>query len=122
MESKNLNEIMKSDPSLEGGKFVKVYERKCGADMIIDEESILRMVGQGVMESEVLSFKILVQGREYLTPRDFNLDQKEVNSGTSFTVPFPESNTMKFDAEQNPEIVRIEIMSDNDYFFQFVYE
>jgi len=48
MESKNLNEIMRSDPSLEGGKFVKVYERKCGSDMIIDEESILRMVGQGV--------------------------------------------------------------------------
>ena len=48
MESKNLNEIMRSDPSLEGGKFVKVYERKCASDMIMDEESILRMVGQGV--------------------------------------------------------------------------
>jgi hypothetical protein len=50
METKNLNEIMRSDPSLEGGRFVKCYERKCGADMIIDEESILRMVGQGVQE------------------------------------------------------------------------
>jgi hypothetical protein len=29
---------------------------------------------------------------------------------------------MKVDAEQNPEVVKIEIMSDNDYFFQFVYE
>lgn len=122
MESKNLNEIMRSDPSLEGGKFVKVYERKCGADMIIDEESILRMVGQGVQEQEVLSFKILVQGREYLTPRASDLDRKEIASGTSFVQPFPDSNKMKVDAEQNPEVVRIEIMSDNDYFFQFVYE
>lgn len=64
-----MNEIMRSDPSLEGGKFVKVYERKCGSEMIIDEESILRMVGQGVQEQEVLSFKILVKGREYITPR-----------------------------------------------------
>ena len=121
MESKNLNEIMKSDPSLDGGKFVKVYERKCGADMIIDEESILRMVGQGVMESEVLSFKILVKGREYLTPRASDLDLKEINSGTSFVAPFPESK-MKSNSDEDPEIIRIEIMSDNDYFFQFVYE
>jgi hypothetical protein len=45
MDSRNLNEIMKSDPSLEGGKFCKVYERKCNAEIIIDEESIIRMVG-----------------------------------------------------------------------------
>lgn len=121
MESKNLNEIMKSDPSLEGGKFVKVYERKCGANMIIDEESIIRMVGQGVSESEELSFKILVKGREFLTPRASDVD-REMNSGTSFVQPFPESNKMKVDVDQYPEIIRVEIMSDNDYFFQFVYE
>lgn len=42
-------------------------------------------------------------------------------SQTSFVQPFPESK-LKVDAEQNPEIIRVEIMSDNDYFFQFVYE
>jgi len=70
----------------------------------------------------VLSFKILVKGREYLTPRASDLDQKEINSGTSFVQPFPDSNKMKVDAEQNPEVVKIEMMSDNDYFFQFIYE
>lgn len=50
------------------------------------------------------------------------MDQKEIDSGTSFVQPFPESNKMKVDAEQNPEVVKIEIMSDNDFFFQFVYE
>ena len=69
-----------------------------------------------------MSFKILVKGREYLTPRASGIDQNEINSGTSFVQPFPESNKMKVDAEQNPEVVKIEIMSDNDYFFQFVYE
>lgn len=112
---------MRSDPSLEGGKYQKVYERKCRADMIIDEESIIRMVGQGVSESEELYFKILVKGRDYLTPRASDID-REVGSGTSFVQPFPESNKIKVDAEQNPEVVRIELMSDNDYFFQFVYE
>ena len=42
-------------------------------------------------------------------------------SSTSFVQPFPQSN-LKLDAEAYPEIIRIEIMSDNDYFFQFVYE
>jgi hypothetical protein len=42
-------------------------------------------------------------------------------SSTSFVQPFPQSN-LKVDAEAYPEIIRIEIMSDNDYFFQFVYE
>ena len=37
-------------------------------------------------------------------------------SSTSFVQPFPESK-LKLDADQNPEIIRIEVMSDNDYFF-----
>jgi hypothetical protein len=84
MESKNLNEIMRSDPSLQGGRYVKCYERKCAAEMIIDEESIIRMVGQGISEQEELSFKILAKGREFITPRASELDQRELPSGTSF--------------------------------------
>jgi len=42
MDGKNLNEIMKQDPSLERGKFSKVYERKCKVAMKITEETILQ--------------------------------------------------------------------------------
>ena len=45
MEGKNLNEIMKQDPSLEHGKFVNVFERKCAVEMKIVETNILQMVG-----------------------------------------------------------------------------
>jgi hypothetical protein len=41
MELKNLNELMKSDPSLENGKFVISYERRCPLEMKITEPSIL---------------------------------------------------------------------------------
>lgn len=41
MDTRNLNEIMKLDPSLENGKFVIAYERKCPIEMKIVEPSIL---------------------------------------------------------------------------------
>lgn len=41
MEAKNLNEIMKQDPSFRGGEYNKVFERKCPVEMKIVEMSIL---------------------------------------------------------------------------------
>jgi hypothetical protein len=41
MDTRNLNEIMKLDPSLENGKYVIAYERKCPIEMKIVEPSIL---------------------------------------------------------------------------------
>lgn len=63
MEGRNLNEIMKQDPSIEKGRFCKVYERKCPVEMKIIEETILHRVGQNVQQKEDLHFKILVKGR-----------------------------------------------------------
>lgn len=48
MEARNLNEIMKQDPSCRGGSFSKVYERQCPVEMKITEMSILQMVRQNV--------------------------------------------------------------------------
>ena len=48
MDGKNLNEIMKQDPSIEKGRFSKVYERKCPVEMKIIEQTILDRVGQNV--------------------------------------------------------------------------
>jgi len=41
MEGKNLNEIMKQDPSTRGGQYNKVFERKCPVEMKIVETSII---------------------------------------------------------------------------------
>ena len=127
MDGKNLNDIMKLDPSLEKGKFSKVYERKCPVMMKITEQTILDRVNQQVEQEENLHFKILVKGRSQITPRNMpqsfegspHGDDKIMTpekSSTSFVQPFPESK-LKLDADQNPEIIRIEVMSDNDYFF-----
>ena len=101
--------------------------------MKIIEQTILDRVGQNVEQQEELHFKILVKGRNQITPRNMpqSLDRSPQvahdplmtpeKSATSFVQPFPESK-LKVDADQNPEIIRVEIMSDNDYFFQFIYE
>ena len=97
-----MNEIMKQDPSLENGKYVSAFERKCPTEMKIVELNILQMVGQDVSEVEDLHFKILVKGRDFNSPRasDVDLPKEEIVSGTSFVQPFPESqNKMKEDAE-----------------------
>ena len=102
MEGKNMNEIMKQDPSLENGKYVSAFERKCPTEMKIVELNILQMVGQDISETEDLHFKILVKGREFNTPRgsDMGLPKEEIASGTSFVQPFPESqHKLKEDAE-----------------------
>ena len=54
MDGKNLNEIMKQDPSFRGGSFSKSFERKCPVEMKIIELSILQMVGQDVSSTENL--------------------------------------------------------------------
>ena len=99
MDGRNLNEILKQDPSLEDGACVKVFERQCNIQIKIIEMSIIQMVGQEVQSEEKVNFKILVKGHENI-----------------------EDENLRLDPEQNPDIIRLEIMSDNDYFFQYIYE
>jgi hypothetical protein len=94
MDANNLNEIMKQDPSLQGGNFAKVFERKCPVEMKIVEMSILQMVGQEVSSQENLSFKLMVK----------QVADKSSNNSSQ------------------PDIIRLELMSDNDFFFQYVFE
>lgn len=44
MDARNLNELMKSDPSLQEGEWNLLFERKCQVEMKITEPSILAMV------------------------------------------------------------------------------
>ena len=92
--TQNLNEIMKHDPSVRQGAFKKVFERKVEVTMMIIEQSILAMVGQQIAHIEQYNFKILVRN----------------------------SNKRDENGEAIPEVIRLEIMSDSDYFFQYVYE
>lgn len=66
MDGRNINEIMRQDPSLQGGKMSKVFDRHCSVEMKIIEMNILQMVGQDVTSTEDLQFKILVKNRERL--------------------------------------------------------
>jgi hypothetical protein len=66
MDGRNLNEILKQDPSLRKGEFSKVFERRCEVEMKIVEQSILKMVNQNIVCQEKMNFKILVKGREKL--------------------------------------------------------
>jgi|DEB0MinimDraft_12_1074336.scaffolds.fasta_scaffold14619_3 hypothetical protein len=94
MDGQNLNEIMKMDPSFRGGDYNKVFERKCPIEMKIIEKSIIDMVGQQISSQENLQCKVMVKNQD---KRD-----TEKNSGSSSI---------------QPDILRLEIMSDNDYFF-----
>ena len=93
-----LNSIMKQDPSFRQGTYGKVFERKCPVEMKIIEQSIINMVGQDVTDTEHLHFKLMVK------QADTGSDKKSELS------------------DLNPDIIRLELMSDNDYFFQYVYE
>ncbi len=118
MEAKNLNEIMKQDPSLEKGKFSKVFERQCPVEMKIVEQNIIQMVNQDIRTQENLHFKLLTRGKERMTtinkgeesigsrPRDIDGVAKETID-----------RSIKVDADQNPDQIRLEILSDNDFFF-----
>lgn len=112
MEGKNLNEIFKTDPSFQGG-YLKVYERNANVDMKIVERNIIDMVGKEPSSIEKVHFKILVRGKTRPSNRDNIFDEKPQ--------PFL-SPKSKEDPEQNPEVIRIELMSDNDPFFQYVHE
>ena len=70
MELKNLNELMKSDPSLENGKFVISYERKCPLEMKITEPSILQMIGKDITRPEEMNFKIVIKGKTNETEKN----------------------------------------------------
>jgi hypothetical protein len=70
MEGRNLNEIMREDPSFRGGTYMCVYERKCPMEMMITEPGILQMVGQELNTNllpnaeKTKQIKILVKGKE----------------------------------------------------------
>ena len=70
MDGKNLNEIQRSDPSLGYGKFTKVYESDCPVEYMITEQNIIEMVGDNVTATENMQFKILVKGKDQITPRE----------------------------------------------------
>lgn len=63
MEGKNLNELMKSDPSLEAGSWNLLFERKCSVEMKIIEPSILAMVQEDISNTEELNFKVLSKSK-----------------------------------------------------------
>ena len=65
MDGKNMNNLMKEDPSLEKGKWVRCFERKCNVEMKIIEPSIVQMVNEEISNTEELLFKILVRGKEF---------------------------------------------------------
>ena len=94
MDGKNMNDIMKLDPSTREGEYSKSFERKCPVEMKIIEMSIIRMVNQDISSKENLHMKIMVKN----------------------------SNRRDQTGEFLPDIIRFELMSDSDYFFQYVYE
>lgn len=86
---------MKQDPSTRNGEFSKQFERKCNVEIKIVETPILQLVGkEDIASLENLQFKVLVK----------NSDKRD--SAGDFI----------------PEVLRLELMSDNDYFFQYIYE
>ena len=64
MDGRNLNELMKSDPSLEDGAWNLLFERKCSVEMKITEPSILAMVHfEDISTTEELNFKVLSKSK-----------------------------------------------------------
>ena len=61
MDGKNMNEIMKMDPSTRAGEYSKNFERKCPVEMKIIEMSIIRMVNQDISSQENLQFKLMTK-------------------------------------------------------------
>ena len=94
MDGNNLNTIMKTDPSYRSGTYTKVFERKCNVEMMIIDPAIVQMVNQEVSSTEPLQFKLMVK----------NSDDYRKGSDINST-------------DEKPECVRLEIMSDHDYFF-----
>ena len=63
MDGRNLNELMKADPSLEDGNWNLLFERKCQVEMKITEPSILAMVQEDISNTEELNFKVLSKSK-----------------------------------------------------------
>jgi hypothetical protein len=51
MDGKNMNEIMKSDPSTRNGEYSKAFEKSCLVNLQIVEKNIVEMVGQEKIQS-----------------------------------------------------------------------
>jgi len=100
------------------------------------EASILRMVGRDIASHETLNFKVLVRGKEQATPRkaqSYDLGKVSIGEkgeaevserGPMQVKPFiaPPRKVTAAEAEADPAVIRIEVMSDSDYFFQYAYE
>ena len=64
MDANNLNLLQKQDPSLAGGRFNVVFERKVPLDMQINDPSIREMVGEDISLIEEMNVKILARGKD----------------------------------------------------------
>ena len=95
-----------------------VYERKCPMEMMITEPGILQMVGQELSTNllpnseKTKLIKILVKGKE---PRN-NTGRADGEGKSTNRTP------SGLEAGSNPDIIRLEIMSEYDFFFQYVLE
>jgi hypothetical protein len=121
-----LNSVLQQDPSLQGGRFSKVYERNCQVEMKIVETNILQLVGQEVSSTEALTFKILQQNKA----RDSQWDQpslernfKSLHSNSQRQINKP---PQKYQSAPKPggsaEVIRLELLSESDFFFQYELE
>ena len=64
MDARNMNELMKADPSLKDGEWNMLFERKCSVEMKIIEPSILAVVQEDIKNTEDLNFKILSKSKQ----------------------------------------------------------
>ena len=140
MDARNLNELMKADPSLEDGEWNLLFERKCSVEMKIIEPSILAMVPDDISTTEDLNFKVLSKSKpvskgvgrlqmtsepqsERLQDAKLPLDETEgLEEPIVGEDPHLLAPADTFDADLNPDKLRLELFSDTDYFFQYVYE
>ena len=107
---------------------------------MITEQNIIEMVGDNVTATENMQFKILVKGKDQITPREHKAQQydltKKVLDGEAMEDDLGGTNSAKLimqppkqpyqlstiNPDESPDVIRIEVMSDNDYFFQYVFE
>jgi len=75
---------------IEGG-FKLIFEREGPLEIRITDPRIIAMVGQEVGSKENVTFKILFRGK----------------------------NGNVYSSEEEPEVIKIEISSDHDYFFYY---
>ena len=110
MDGNTLNELVKKDTSFRNGQYSKVFEMECPLEMKIDEPGILELVKQPLSTNyldhseQKKLIKIMVKGKEPLdSGRNSGHSSNKTPSG--------------FAADADPDSVRIELMSEFDFFF-----